>query len=274
MPLRVLGLFLATSLLCAPALAGEKANPLVESEAWTDLEGDVIGDRAVLDGAGLFELDAPYRAHDAATVPVKITQAPGSEARIVKLTLVVDENPAPVVAELEFGPSMGRLQLETRVRVNSYSNIRAIAETEDGRLWMTGRYVKAAGGCSAPALKNMEEALASAGKMRFKLFDAAESAPKQTLARREAQVMVRHPNYSGMQRNQLTQLFIPAYFVEKLDVFLGEERLIRMEGGISISEDPNFRFTYTPNGETAFRVVASDTDGGRFEQDFPVDPSG
>ena len=273
MSARMYSLMVALCFAATPALA-EKANPLVDGETWDGIREAVVGARPVLDGAALFEVDAPYRAHDAATVPVKITQAEGGDARIVKLTLVVDENPAPVAAEFAFGPSIGRLELETRVRVDSYSNVRAIAETEDGRLWMTGRFVKASGGCSAPALKDMENALASAGEMRMRLFSPAEPAaraPKQSIGRAEAQVMVRHPNYSGMQRNQLTQLFIPAFFVDELDVYLGEEKILHMTGGISISEDPSFRFSYSSNGASAFRVLATDTEGGRFERSFPVD---
>ena len=82
--------------------------------------------------------------------------------------------------------------------------------------------------------------------------------------------MIRHPNYSGMQRNQVTNLFIPAFFVHELEVFQGDERLFRMEGGISISEDPVFRFSYTPNGAEQFRVRAVDTDGSVFEQVFDI----
>lgn len=281
MSARLPGVLFALCLACAPALAEDAPNPLQNGETWTDLRGDVVGDRELLDGSALFEVDAPYRAHDAAVVPVRIVQAEGSQERITRLTIIVDENPAPVVAELEFGPSMGRLELETRVRVDRYSNVRAIAETADGRLWMSGRFVKGAGGCSAPALKDMEAALASAGQMRMKLFgladasaEAVEPAAQSVAGRREAQVMIRHPNYSGMQRNQITQLFIPAYFVHELDIYLGDERLIHMEGGISVSEDPTFRFSYDPNGATSFRVQASDTDGGRFEENFPAETAG
>jgi sulfur-oxidizing protein SoxY len=266
-------LILAVAISAAPALAADVQNPMIDGETWADLKGDVVGDAVILDGSALFELDAPYRAHDAATVPIHITQAPGSAARIVRLTLVVDENPAPVVAEFELGPAMGHLDFETRVRVNQYSNVRAIVETADGKLWMTGRYVKGAGGCSAPAMKDAEAALAATGKMQFKLFQMAgveATPPLPSSGRREAQVMIRHPNYSGMQRDQVTQLFIPAYFVDEIDVFLGDERLFHMVGGISISEDPSFRFSYDGNGATEFRIMARDTDGGRFEKTFPV----
>jgi sulfur-oxidizing protein SoxY len=255
-------------------------NPLNDGETWAELKYDVFGDTPILDGSALFDMDAPYRAHDAAVVPVRLIQAGASAARITKLTLIVDENPAPVVAEFEFGPSMGTVDLETRVRVDQYSNIRAIAETADGKLWMVGRYVKGAGGCSAPALKDMETAMSSAGKMRMKVFDVvAETASATTVrpkteGRRQAQIMIRHPNYSGLQRNQVTQLFIPAFFVNEMSVFLGDEHLIHMSGGISISEDPTFRFSYDDNGATSFSVEATDTDGGTFGKTFPIKPSG
>lgn len=260
------------------AHAADIKNPLVDGETWADLKYDVFGDTPIYDGSTLFDMDAPYRAHDAATVPIRVIQSATSTERITRLTLIVDENPAPVVAEFDFGPSIGVLDLETRVRVNQYSNIRAIAETADGKLWMVGRYVKGAGGCSAPALKDMETALSSAGKMRMKVFDAvadpasATTVTPATEGRRQAQVMIRHPNYSGLQRNQVTQLFIPAYFVNEMSVFLGQERLIHMSGGISVSEDPTFRFSYIDNGSKQFAVEATDTDGGKFGKTFPVKP--
>ncbi len=37
-----------------------------------------------------------------------------------------------------------------------------------------------------------------------------------------------------------------------------------MTGGISISEDPNFRFTYAGGGDETLEVTASDTEGKVF----------
>ena len=88
-------------------------------------------------------------------------------------------------------------------------------------------------------------------------------------ARREAQIQIRHPNYSGLQRDQITQLFIPAHFIDHLEVWQGDERLFTMEGGISISENPAFRFTYLDNGAPALTVRASDTEGNSFETELP-----
>ncbi|ETX28657.1 quinoprotein dehydrogenase-associated SoxYZ-like carrier [Roseivivax isoporae] len=248
------------------AAADTAANPLEDGPTWEELRGDVVGDAEIAPGDALFAVDAPYRAHDAATVPLTITQTdPG--ATITGATVIVDENPAPVAGTFTFGPAMAPLDFELRVRVNQYSNVRVIAETEDG-LFMDGRFVKASGGCSAPASRDPEVALAAMGQMKLKLFGetAALSTP-----RREAQVMIRHPNYSGLQRDQITQLFIPAHFIDTLEVRQGEELLFSMTGGISISENPVFRFSYADNGATSLSVRATDTEGNVFEHDLPKD---
>jgi sulfur-oxidizing protein SoxY len=233
----------------------------------------MIGDVALSDGAALFEFDAPFRAYDAATVPIRITQNPDSGARIENLVLVIDENPSPVVAEFTFGEGMGLLDLETRVRVNQYSNVRAIATTDAGEAFMAGGFVRASGGCSAPAQKDAAAAMASIGKMKLRQLDDLVSAnqPAQSSARRAAQIMIRHPNYSGLQRNQITRLFIGARFINELEVFQGEDLLFGMYAGISISEDPSIRFSYDDNGAETLRVRAVDTDGAVFEQSFVKD---
>ncbi len=178
---------------------------------------------------------------------------------MTKLSLVIDKNPAPLVADFTFGPAAGKGErtLETRVRVDMYSNIRAIVETADGKLHMATKFVKAAGGCSAPALKDTDAALAEAGKMQIKLL--ADGG-----GQREAQLKIRHPQYSGLQLNQATGYYIPAKFLRVIDVQRGGDRVFRMEGGISLSENPNIRFTYAGGSDETLKVVAEDTDGRTF----------
>jgi len=259
-----------TVALALPAAAEEPRNPLQDGETWGWLKGDVFGAREIRDGTGLIALDAPYRAHDAAIVPVEIREVPGAGLDIRRLTLIVDENPAPVAAEFELGPALGDVDIATRVRVNAYSNVRAIAETADGALYMVGRFVKASGGCSAPAQKDADAALAHLGRMKLRLYEAVAAVAPEA-GRAEAQIMIRHPNYSGLQMNQLTRLYIPAHFVREVEVRAAEELVFRMTGGISLSEDPSFRFRFDRGRAEALGVRAVDTEGAVFEQSFPVD---
>jgi sulfur-oxidizing protein SoxY len=86
--------------------------------------------------------------------------------------------------------------------------------------------------------------------------------------------MIGHPNNSGLQMDQLTHLYIPPFFVNELRVWQDDSLVLAMEGGISISEDPNIRFTYVPNGAKRFRVEAKDTEGHVFQNEWKTDGSG
>ena len=85
--------------------------------------------------------------------------------------------------------------------------------------------------------------------------------------------MIRHPNNSGLQMDQLSRLYIPAYFVEQVKIWQGNELLLAIEGSIAISEDPNIRFSYAPNGAQPFRVEVTDTKNGVFKGDWPFQAS-
>ncbi|NVO28503.1 quinoprotein dehydrogenase-associated SoxYZ-like carrier [Donghicola sp. C2-DW-16] len=242
-----------------PAFAQD--NPMRDGPTWGELQADVIGEVTPIAATGLFVAETPARAQDAATVPIRIIQSDPAMA-VTKAIVVVDENPAPVAGTFSFGPQMLPLDFELRVRVNQYSNVRVLAETPNG-LAMDGGYVKASGGCSAPATKDPEMAKVDMGQMKLRTFASL------THNRQEAQIMIRHPNYSGLQRDQLTQLFIPAHFLDKIEVAQGDEVLFTMEGGISISENPAFRFVYTDNGAPALTVTATDTEGNIWRNVLP-----
>ncbi|WP_135502949.1 quinoprotein dehydrogenase-associated SoxYZ-like carrier [Roseovarius aestuariivivens] len=254
-----------SALMTSSALASEIIeNPLQDSPTWEDLRGDVVGDVTLDDARAFLSVDAPYRAHDAATVPIVLKQIDPA-VDIDKAVVVIDENPAPIAATLGFSDAMIPLDFELRVRVNQYSNVRVIAETNAG-MAMTGRFVKASGGCSAPATRDPELALASMGQMKLRMF---EDKAQMSTPRREAQIMIRHPNYSGLQRDQITQLFIPAHFIDHMEVWQGDDLLFTMDGGISISENPVFRFSYRDNGAANLTVKATDTEGNSFERVLP-----
>src|SRR5919202_1947596 len=102
----------------------------------------------------------PYRAEEAAVGPVTLRSklSPDDGRRVVAITLVIDQNPAPMAARFELGPDANVTEISTRVRVNNYTDVHAVAELSDGQLYVSKVYVKASGGCSAPAAKNVEEA--------------------------------------------------------------------------------------------------------------------
>jgi sulfur-oxidizing protein SoxY len=238
-------------------------------ETWNSIRGDIFGDRPILDGSGIVTLDAPRRAEDSAIVPIgmRVNFADGDNRTLQSLTLVIDENPAPVAATFTVGPRSGVTSISTRVRVNTYSYVRVIAELSDGKLYGVKSFVKASGGCSAPASSNADATRSMLGQMKFRSFRP------ETAALPEAQIMLRHPQNSGLQMDQLTRLYIPPFFIENLKIWQGDDLVVAMDGGIAISEDPNIRFNYRPNGAAKFRVEAVDTSKKLFRDEWSTDKS-
>src|SRR3954470_814908 len=257
----VAGLFLFGAPL---ALAADANDP------WPGLVQDIFNNRPMNDGSNVISVEMPVRAEDAAIVPVTLRTklSSGDIRQVVSITLVIDQNPAPMAAKFQLGPDAKVSEISTRVRVNNYTNVHAVAEASDGKLYMVQTYVKASGGCSAPAAKSAEEGKNRLGQMRYRQFarpDGAESGA------RDAQVMVGHPNNSGLQMDQVTHLYVPAFYVDRLQMWQDNSPVLSMEGGISISEDPNIRFTYVANGARTFRVEAKDTEGHVFAKEWKAD---
>jgi sulfur-oxidizing protein SoxY len=252
------------------ALLASAASAQSAPDTWSDLQKQLFKRAPIVEDASFASLEAPPRAEDAALVPVTMAlhTPPGDARRVVKLSLVIDENPVPLAGEFTLGERADVSRISTRVRVNAYTHMRLIAELNDGSLHMATIYVKAAGGCSAPATKSLDEANAALGKMKFRAF--ADAAP----SRDDVVVMLRHPNNSGLQMDQITRLYTPARYVDHLAIYQGEDLIFSVEGGISISEDPNFRFDFVRNGAKILRVDASDIDNAHFKAEWALEKGG
>ena len=255
----------AALLLLSTAVATDVAR--ADDSSWSGIRAGLYQDRAIESGGEAVKLFAPRRADDAALVPIRMFVAADVVAKAQTLTLIVDENPAPVAAVFRFGApyrtggDIGDRTIETRVRLENMSNVRIVLETEDGRLYVASQFVAAAGGCTSASLKDMDEALAGLGKTRFRIgHDATRSEAWSELV-----INIRHPNFSGMQIDTRTNAFAPAHFVEHVDVRIGDEALVSIESGIAISEDPHFRLSYASRERTNVSLVARDTEGGVFQ---------
>ncbi|HYN78434.1 MAG TPA: quinoprotein dehydrogenase-associated SoxYZ-like carrier [Lamprocystis sp. (in: g-proteobacteria)] len=239
---------------------------------WGEIRSALFGDRPVADGKDLLQLSTPYRAEDAAVVPVSIKPLldPTAGRNIQDLYLIIDMNPVPLAATFHFPGAQPWDEIATRIRVNAYSNVRAVARTDDGQLHMVANYVKASGGCSAPSIKDPAAAAAQIGRMKLVLPERVN--PGERLA---AQFLIKHPNNSGLQFDQVSRQFIPADYVKHIAVSYQGQPLFTADTNISISEDPSIRFGLIPAAAaTDLSVQVQDSTGRAFEQTFPVVPSG
>lgn len=240
------------------------------AERWADLRHALFGERAVEEAGEALTIEAPPRALDAAAVPISLTLAPALVPQVRAIHLVIDENPSPLAAVFRAGPAGDLRALSTRIRVNAYTYLHAVAETAEGRLLQAARFIKAAGGCSAPMGTDLEAARKRMGRMRFALPEGAP-APDRAVP---VQVAVSHPNTSGLQIDQLTRLSIPAEFIQRLTVLYRGQEVMAVESDISIAENPSFGFTLTgePGGE--LRVEAEDNKGRHFTGRWQVGTAG
>ncbi|NMM04732.1 quinoprotein dehydrogenase-associated SoxYZ-like carrier [Polaromonas sp.] len=264
--------FLAAVTLLLPLLsfAADQPPSAQNNPIWLKLRVHLFQDRPINEnGAKLIELSAPARAEDAAVVPVAIRTlvAQTSERYIKTIHLILDNNPGPVAAVFHMTPESGRADIETRVRVEQYTHLRAVVEMNDGALSMSTVYLKASGGCSVPIGKESSEPAISLGKIKL----AADDHPKlnQTVM---AQLMIRHPNLSGLAMNQLTRLYDSPHFVRKVEVAYAGKPVMTADLDFSISENPHFRFYFTPKAEGLLTAQVQDSHDLSFSTALKISP--
>jgi sulfur-oxidizing protein SoxY len=227
---------------------------------WADLRRAIFGDQLVEEAGDSIMIDASPRALDAAAVPIALSLSAELAPHVRSIHLIIDENPLPLAAVFRAGPAGDLRALSTRIRVDAYSYLRAVAETANGRLLQTARFIKASGGCSAPIGSDLQAARERMGRMRFNLPEGAPT-PERAVP---VQVAVNHPNTSGLQIDQLTRLSIPAEFVRQLAITYRGQEVMAVECDISIAENPSFGFILAGEPDGELRVVAEDNKERRF----------
>jgi len=226
-----------------------------DSAIWKKVHASLFAGAPIDAADGVVALITPTRAEDAAIVPIAIrAQFPQSRERFIDtIWLIVDNNPSPIAAVFRFTQGSGRADIETRIRVEEYTYVRAVALTNDGKLYMAANYVKASGGCSAPAGKDAVAARANLGKMRLRVADAAAGGGPVA-----AQLMISHPNDSGLAMDQVTRLYAQPHFVRRIDVSYAGNPVLSADVDFSISENPNFRFYFVPTDGGVLEAKAVD----------------
>ena len=266
-----LGLPLLAPAGAARAQGIEPAEAPRRAERWRDLKAAIFDGRETEPAGDALALVAPPRALDAAAVPVSVSLSAEAAPRARAIHLVIDENPAPVAAVFRAGPAGDLRALSTRVRVDAYTLMHAVAELDDGRLLETAQFVKAAGGCSAPVGTDLRAARERMGRMRLVMPEGPPTGPDRAVP---VQVALSHPNLSGLQIDQLSRLSIPAEFVRTLRVLYRGAEVLTVEADISIAENPTFGFALAGEAGGELRVEAEDSRERRFATAWTLGNSG
>lgn len=243
-------------------------NPRAKPDRWPKIHASHFEGRKILeDPSGVIALQTPPRADDAAVVPVMVRalMPQTAERHIRRITLVIDNNPSPVGAIFNFTTASGRADIETRVRVEEYTTVRAIAELNTGELVMDSRFLKASGGCSAPAGKDAAAALANLGKMKLRVEPGSNGAEPAL-----AQLMISHPNISGLAIDQLTRLAPAPRYVRSIELTLAGQPLMSADVDFTLSENPHLRFRLQADQGGLLRAKVVDTASASFQAEVPV----
>jgi len=253
----------------ALVLAALYSVPAASTEAsWPGLRSELFGDRFLAVSHDVISIDAPYRTgNDARTNLVVRLAAPEGHA-FKGLHLILDENPMPVSAELSFAQPLDTFEFAATMRFNGATPVHVVGELENGQLFVAETFVKTSGqgACAAPPGTDPVKALATLGQMELVVRpreDVASLARNLRAGRPNdlaLDVKMSHPSHSGMQRDQISLLYIPMRYVETLDIDLNGAPFVTMTGSISLSENPQVTVT-VPTGTKRVRAQLTDTDG-------------
>jgi sulfur-oxidizing protein SoxY len=213
------------------------------------------------------ELKAPYRSEDPSVVPVSIhSKIPQTADRYIKkLYIYLDKNPLPLVGIFEFTPESGKADLAMRIRVDDNTYFRVVTEMNNGDLLMSKSFIRSLGGCSEPLGASVEESLKRMGKMKMNTVGDVTLGEPNLM-----QLKISHPNITGLGASQRTGVKPPPHFVKEIVVSYDGKMVLKANLTFAISQDPSFRFFFTPEKEAEMVVVAVDTKNNEFKSTHSV----
>lgn len=249
----------ASLLLFSSGIRAEASDKL-----WPVVKEAFFANRNIED-ASFIKISGPKRAESGAQVPITLDVDQTSGPVIKNVYVIVDANPIQLAATYHLTEFLGNLQLATRIRMETDSYVRAIGETADGKLYMSATTIRAAGGCGG-MVENDEAAIrATAGKIKMNV-----ESPVKFGSATPATFIIKHPMRTGLQRDLVSQGFVPAFFINKASFSYNGKPVMDVDFGVGTSEDPYLRFNFIPKETGTFEVKATDNEGKAFEHKLEV----
>lgn len=238
----------------------------VTDQKWQSMQRDFFPGKT-LQQSELIKINAPRRAESGAQVPFAFSvDYPETEGQYVKsVSVIVDANPVPLAAVFHFNPNSGKAEIATRIRLETDSLVHVVAETSDGKWYVNAATVRASGGCGGTIDGDESAARQSAGKMRLALDSEATEGDL-----RYAKLQIKHPMFTGLQRDLVSQGFRPAFYISKIDVRYNGEPVMQADTYIGISEDPNIRLPFIAKRDGTLTVTIQDNEDNEFTQSLAV----
>lgn len=255
-------LFLAVLLLPFSSNALAEADPKI----WPVIKEAFFSNRPI-EEASFIQLTAPKRAESGAQVPFSIAldNSQADAKAIKKIYVIVDANPIQLAATYNLTEALGKFSLSTRIRLETDSFVRAIGETADGKLYMAAIPIRAAGGCGGIIDANEAEVRAAAGKIKMNV-----ESPVKFGAATPTTFIIKHPMRTGLQRDLVSQGFLPPFFINKATFTYNNKPVFDVDFNVGTSEDPYLKFDFVPSEPGTLEVKATDNEGKSFSHHVDV----
>jgi sulfur-oxidizing protein SoxY len=252
----------AFALLAVPMLGlADTQSPA--NGAWQTMRPNLYGTRDIGElGDELMSIEAPASTPDPSATPIVVHFGQELSGKVKQVRVIIDNNPSPLVTTMNLKAGLTVAEIDLRVRIDRFTSVRAIAETDEGHLEMRSTWVNASGGCSAPPSASQGGTL---GEIRFH-----PSADDKAL-----QISIRHPNNSGFQIDPRSGDPIPPHFISHIRLLAHGQTLMEAETGISLSENPTVRIATSEALATPLTFEATDVPTqARFTATWPGPGSG
>ncbi len=254
--------------MSASLLLGFTTNASAEADPklWSVVKEAYFAKRDMQE-VNFIKIDAPRRAESGAQVPVSyhIDNTAANGVVIKNLYAFVDANPIPLTATYHLTDILGNFSLATRIRFETDAFVRLVGESADGKLYLASREIRAAGGCGGTVDGDEAEIRASAGKIKLNV-----EAPVKFGSETVTTFNIKHPMRTGLQRDLVSQGYVPAFYIIKAAFTYNGEPLMSIDVGVGTSEDPYYKFDFVPSGPGVLEVKATDNEGKEFSRSLEV----
>ncbi len=213
-------------------------------------------------------------------VPITIEMGhPMEPAHHITRVIVVNErDPVPLKGVFELTPASGLAHVAFQARIDEgASDVAVTAECNVHGAWTTSASVRVAdgaGGCSDPASPRSR---ADAGEIlppRLRLPGLVRTGRVRTDEVLEAQLLMRHPNRTGLARRD--GRFVAEsepFHLRAMEVLYQDTRVSRFLLTSALSDDPLITFRVRAGQGGVLRAMLENTRGQRFEAQARVEVS-
>jgi sulfur-oxidizing protein SoxY len=207
--------------------------------------------------AGPVVIDMPDYSDSGKSVPLTLSVPVSLDNQDYPEVIGVyaDRNPRPRIAKVFFSPLCSEAKFSTRIRINAYQNIVAVAKMKSGKLYKASRKVDVTYGAC-------EEAIASNQFPEGWQPSIKVAVPEAVQANGiiEIRTIIGHPMETGLRRNA-SGVIVPVRIVEWFRCYINEKIAFSVNLEPAIAANPYFSFLVKIAESSMIRFEWVDTNG-------------